>query len=413
MQSKELTAAPGASAESAPAVKTTPRPLQRLGIGAIVLSHASVDMQTSSLTVLLPLLLVTLNLNYAAVAAILSVNNLVIAVAQPLFGILGDRRPMPWLPLLGSIVCGAAMATVVLTNNYWLVLVAVTISGLGSAAFHPEAITRVRSISGDKQATGASLFFFGGNLGFALGPLTMALLLDRFGTTGAPAIALPTLIFGALLWSQRRLYARAASAKDRVLSTPTGTNTRSQAFALVGLLLVLIILRSTVLIGLQSFIPLYFTELGELSKTEIARLLTILALSGAIGTLFSGPLADRIGRRTVMVGAMAIVLGALAVFLRTHGLMQMVALGVAGAAITAPWTLTVVMVQDAMPNNLGLAGGLTLGTAYGASGLGVAALGSFADTAGLAQTMLVLTLLPATVLVLSLFVPNRPVRVVA
>ena len=300
-----------------------------------------------------------------------------------------------------------------LTNNYWLVLVAVTISGLGSAAFHPEAITRVRSISGDKQATGASLFFFGGNLGFALGPLTMALLLDRFGTTGAPAIALPTLIFGALLWSQRRLYARAASAKDRVLSTPTGTNTRSQAFALVGLLLVLIILRSTVLIGLQSFIPLYFTELGELSKTEIARLLTILALSGAIGTLFSGPLADRIGRRTVMVGAMAIVLGALAVFLRTHGLAQMVALGVAGAAITAPWTLTVVMVQDAMPNNLGLAGGLTLGTAYGASGLGVAALGSFADTAGLAQTMLVLTLLPATVLVLSLFVPNRPVRVVA
>jgi FSR family fosmidomycin resistance protein-like MFS transporter len=136
-------------------------------------------------------------------------------------------------------------------------------------------------------------------------------------------------------------------------------------------------------------------------------MLTILALCGAVGTLFSGPLAERIGRRNVMVAAMIVVLVALGVFLRSDGIVRLLALAVGGAAITAPWTLTVVMVQDAMPNNLGLAGGLTLGTAYGASGLGVAALGLYADYAGLAATLHLLTLLPALVLLLSVFVPNR------
>lgn len=377
-------------------------------LAAVTLAHSSVDMQTSSLVVLLPLLLASFDLSYASAAAVISVNSLIIAVAQPLFGMVSDRWNLRWLALAGCALTGAAMAGVLFMPSYWLVLAAVILSGVGSAAFHPEALTQVRSVSGERAATGSSVFFFGGNLGFALGPLAAALLIERFGPAGAPAMLLPTALGITLLWLHRRrlerparVPRRAAQAGDLAAAFPWGS------VALVLFLLTLLVLRSVVLAGLQTFIPLYFTQEGGMSKAAVAQLLTVLALMGAVGTLFSGPIADRLGRRAVMAGSMAVVLAALYVFLRAEGLAQLVALGVAGAMITAPWTITVVMIQDAMPNNLGLAGGLTLGTAYGASGLGVALLGAFADGAGLAQTMLIITSLPALILLLSLFVPER------
>lgn len=392
------------SAETAPPAQ--PRPLHRPSIGAITIAHSSVDMQTSSLVVLLPLLLASFQLNYAAAAAIISVNSLIIAVAQPLFGLVSDKFNLRWLVFAGCALTGLAMAAVLYLPSYGLVLAAVVVSGIGSAAFHPEALTHTRTVSGDQKATGSSIFFFGGNLGFALGPLAAALLIEHLGRNGVLAMLFPTLLGLSLLWSQRSFFARPAT------SAPAAPRAQGAGFpwgrlGLVLFLLSLLVLRSVVMAGLQTFIPLYFTSTGGMSKAQTAELLAALTLMGAIGTLFSGPVADRIGRRMVMAGSMAIVVAALFIFLRSEGIVQLLALATAGAMITAPWTITVVMIQDAMPNNLGLAGGLTLGTAYGASGLGVAALGAFADYAGLAQTMLIITSLPVLVLLLSLFVPER------
>ena len=142
-------------------------------------------------------------------------------------------------------------------------------------------------------------------------------------------------------------------------------------------------------------------------KTEVGVLVSVLVFSGAFGTLFGGPISERIGRRNTMCLAMLIVLAMLFAFLRVTGSMQVIALGIAGACITVPWPISVVMVQEAMPNNVGLASGLTLGLAYGASGLGVSALGALADSIGLPMVMTVVTLLPVVVFAMSLFVPER------
>lgn len=398
---------PATGAIAEPAAR--PTTLRWGALAALTVAHTSVDMQTASLVVLLPLLLASFQLNYAAAAAIISVNSIIIAVAQPLFGVVSDRWRLGWLALAGCALTGAAMAGVLWMPSYWLVLAAVVASGIGSAAFHPEGLTHTRTVSGERRATGSSVFFFGGNLGFALGPLAAALLIERFGPPGALAMLVPTVLGVTLLTLKRKSFARPAPAPQAVRPAVGAAAARFPwgVAALVGFLLTLLVLRTIVQAGLQTFIPLYFTSEGGMTQARAAQLVTTLAFMGALGTLFSGPVADRLGRRAVMAGSMAIVVVALFIFLRSEGWVQLAAVAVAGAMITAPWTLTVVMVQDAMPNNLGLAGGLTLGTAYGAGGLGVAAIGAFADVAGLAQAMLILTSLPVVVMVLSLFVPER------
>jgi FSR family fosmidomycin resistance protein-like MFS transporter len=405
----EATQAPSQPAAYLPAAVAAPTAgVKKPAMFSIFLAHISVDMQTSSLTVLLPLLLASLGLNYSLAALIVSVNNLVIAVAQPLFGIVGDRKPMRWLMFAGAVLCGTAMVSVTLLPSYGLVLAAVVLSGLGSAAFHPEGLAAVRAVSGDKPASGTSFFFFGGNLGFALGPFLSTLLIATYGTPGALGMIVPTALATAMLFLQRHAFgARAHLAGGRLPGETQATNVR-RAFWLVVFLLALIAVRSLILSGLQTFIPLYFTGYSDLSKESIGAMVSVLIFSGAFGTLLGGPISERIGRRNTMCIAMVIVLIALFAFLRTAGLLQLIAIGIAGAFITMPWPISVVMVQEAMPNNIGLAGGLTLGLAYGASGLGVGLLGGLADVTGLPTVMMLITLLPIAVFFMSLFVPERP-----
>jgi FSR family fosmidomycin resistance protein-like MFS transporter len=374
---------------------------------SIFLSHTSVDMQTGSLAVLLPLLLATFSLDYGLTTLIVGVNNIVIAVAQPLFGILGDRKPMRWLMFVGCVLCGTAMVSVTLLPSYSLVLVAVIASGIGSAMFHPEALAAVRAVSGDKPTSGTSFFFFGGNLGFALGPFLATALIAAFGAPGALGMIVPTILGFLILLTQRRRFGTQTNPLGGRLVGAQQSADKTRVLWLVVFLLALIAVRSLILSGLQTFIPLYFTGYTSLPKESIGGMISVLIFSGAFGTLLGGPISERIGRRNTMCAAMVVVLMALLAFMRTEGLAQLIAIGVAGAFITMPWPISVVMVQEAMPNNVGLASGLTLGLAYGASGLGVSALGGLADSAGLPTVMTLITLLPILVFVMSLFVPER------
>lgn len=398
------TAIPQTTTSTSTAAQTR---INKSALLSIFLSHTSVDMQTGSLAVLLPLLLATFSLDYGLTTLIVGVNNIVIAIAQPLFGILGDRKPMRWLIFVGCVLCGTAMVSVTLLPSYWLVLVAVIASGIGSAMFHPEALSAVRAVSGDKPTSGTSFFFFGGNLGFALGPFLAALLITSFGAHGALGMIVPTMLAFFVLLTQRRQFgAQTNPSGGRLVGVAQSTNKR-RVFWLVVFLLALIAVRSLILSGLQTFIPLYFTGYTAAPKETIGLIVSVLIFSGAFGTLLGGPISERIGRRNTMCAAMVVVLVALFVFLRTDGIAQFIAIGVAGAFITMPWPISVVMVQEAMPNNVGLASGLTLGLAYGASGLGVAAMGGLADVAGLPMVMLLISLLPIAVFVMSLFVPER------
>lgn len=380
--------------------------LHKLSMAAIMLGHTAVDMQTSALAVLLPPLLVAFNLNYAGAAAIITANNIVIAIAQPLIGILGDYRRARWLVPLGCALCGGAMAAVMFMPNYWLVVLAVMLSGLGSAAFHPEALSSTRAISGEQKATGSSLFFFAGNVGFALGPLAAAWLIDTYNPQAAVWLIVPVLLGLAALMTQYRHFQRGTLAVRPSGSTRALLKDK-KTLGVVGFILLFITVRLTITAGLTTFIPLYFVEFSTLTKSEIAQLLTVLSIAGTIGTLFSGPAAERIGRRAVIVGTMAITLVGLYVFMHTEGWIRLLALAVSGAVMSAPWTLSVIVMQDALPHHVGLASGLSLGTAYGAMGLGVALLGNLADVAGLQTTMTLITLLPAAVLVMGFFIPER------
>jgi MFS transporter, FSR family, fosmidomycin resistance protein len=391
------------TAQQARPEKTPASSAQRPSLLAITAAHSSVDMHTGSLAVLLPLLFSNLHLNYASAAAIITANNIVIAVAQPIFGILGDRKPNRALVWIGCLLTGLAMASVLWQPSYITVLVAVVVSGIGSAMFHPEALARARAVMSSRPATGVSVFFSGGSVGFALGPILATVLTQNLGKPGGLLMMIPTALALVGLASQWRVISTIRNDEGSATRTSSSANN----YGLVAFLILLIAVRGTVSMGLQTFIPLFFHESGALRPEAAALLVTVLALSGVIGNLAGGTLADRYGRRIVMAGSLAVALVTLFAFLHTDGLLRVLAIGVTGMCLSAAWPVIVVMIQEAMPANLGLAGGLSLGTTYAAQGLGVAALGAFADIHGVASTMTLISLLPLVAIALTIFVPER------
>jgi FSR family fosmidomycin resistance protein-like MFS transporter len=292
------------------------------------------------------------------------------------------------------------MALAAVAPTYALVLVAVTVAGFGVAAYHPEASKFASYVSGVKRASGMSFFSVGGNLGFSLGPLVASGVIIAFGLNGGLLIMVPGLLVGAGLVV---LIGYLAAFAPTVEQTRTGSAARGQPRALV-LLLVVVGLRSVAHMGLFTFVPLYEISRGH-SKTEGTLLLSLFLLAGAIGTLAGGPLADRFGRRRVLIASMAASVPLIVVYTLTGGIAGDLALVAAGGAIIGTFGVTIVMSQEYMPGRVGMASGLSIGLAIGLGGVAALSLGAVADAVDLQTAVLATAVGPALSVFLALRLP--------
>ena len=154
-------------------------------IALLSAAHLTDDVNQGVVPAMLPFFIASDHLTYAAAAGLILAQTLSSSVVQPLFGMLADRRPSPWLIPVGLSFAGIGVALAGLAPTYALIFAAIALSGFGISAFHPEAARRVRYLSGSRQATTMSLFTVGGMAGFAIGPLMITPVLISFGTHGA------------------------------------------------------------------------------------------------------------------------------------------------------------------------------------------------------------------------------------
>jgi FSR family fosmidomycin resistance protein-like MFS transporter len=328
------------------------------------------------------------------------------SIIQPIFGAVADRLEMPWLMPGGLLLAGTGIAFAGVFDSYAITVAVVAISGVGVAAFHPEGARFANYASGSRRGQGMSIFSVGGNAGFALGPILVTPLVLLFGLRGTLAlVVVPALGFVLLTAALPRLQAAKAAAGRRAKAAAAPPADDWNAFARLG---GIVATRSGVYFGLQSFVPVWFVH--HLSSSEAAgnTALTAMLVAGAAGTLVGGRLVDRVGRRAVLVGTMALQLPLLAAFVLSGSVLAGVLLAAIGFVTIMSFSVTVIMGQEYLPGRLGLASGVTLGAAIGVGGLAAVLLGVLADATGLPTVMWTIALLPIPALVLALTLPPTP-----
>jgi len=392
-------------------MKMNKKALALLGTG-----HSITDINQGALPIILVFLQPVFALTQLQVGMVMLAFNLSSSVIQPIFGILSDRFRAAWLVPVGCLIAGLGMAFTGFSPNFPTLLLAALVSGLGVAAYHPEGSKFARLASGDRKASGMSMFSVGGNLGFAAGPILASFFLGLAGLGGSAGFLVINGIMAAILW----VYLASFTGEAATTTTPRHTQDNKKKpgpytpgvsawylYAPVALLVTVIIMRSFTHFGMVTFLPQYYVHYLQHSEAQAATITSIFLFAGVFGTLVGGPVADRWGLKTVIVTSMSLLVPLLYLFTKTEGILLVALVALAGFATISTFAVTVVFAQELLPGNVGLASGLALGFAVGMGGIGATLLGWVADHWGLPTVFHVMMLFPVIGLLLALLLPSR------
>lgn len=388
---------------SAPATRAG---VDRRAMAALSAGHLFTDVAQGAVPALLPFLITRDHLSYAAASALVLAATISSSVIQPLFGHLSDRLSLPWLMPLGPALGGLGIALVGVSPSYGLTFAAVLLSGVGVAAFHPEGSRFANYVSGARRASGMSLFSVGGNVGFALGPVLLTPALLAFGLHGTLFVLAPTwLMAGVLAYELPRL----RSFRSDVVGGRVTRSDEHEAWRPFTILALVIAVRSFIYFGLITFIPLYYIHVLHAGKAVGGAALSAMLIGGAAGTLVGGPLADRFGRRAVLVGSMAAIPALVIGLIFSGQVLGVLFATLVGAATIATFAVTIVLGQEYLPGRLGVSAGVTIGLSIGLGGVGAPLLGLLADAHGLRAVFEAVAALPLLGLALTLLLPRTGV----
>jgi FSR family fosmidomycin resistance protein-like MFS transporter len=361
--------------------------INKKALAILSVGHFITDINQGALPALLPFFKEVLNLSFTLSGVILLSANLISSIIQPAFGYLSDRKPMGWfLPLTPLISClGMALAGV--APNYGLLLLCVMMTGIGVASFHPEGFKIAYFFTGDKKATGMSLFAVGGNLGMATGPITALALVSYFGLKGTLGLIIPGILIAVILFLNLSwLFSPVKSAHKQAREQMETGLTRTQKTTFL-LLISIATVRSCTQMGLTTYIPFYYINYLKGSPLYAGKLVSTFLIAGALGTVIGAPLADRWGHKKFLLLSLFLSFPLLLLFYHSSGVTTFIFLGILGMVLISTFGLTTVMAQAVLPHHLGMASGMMVGFTISAGGIGVTLLGTIADAWGVPMAM--------------------------
>jgi FSR family fosmidomycin resistance protein-like MFS transporter len=368
----------------------------------LMLGHLTVDSYVGVIPVMYPLLIGRFHLSLATVGLVSLAYGGMAAISQPAFGLLADR--------FGTRFTGLALAWTAITfsvvgfvNSFPLLLALALASGLGSGAFHPLGALDVRGLLPTwRRSFGMSIYVTAGTVGVAAGPLIGILIFSLYGIHGTALLVVPGLVTGAyLLWRMRGRPAGIKAAIRQVAQSP-------QALPLFALAAVIGVMmsRSWTVNVFQAFTPTWYRQLGY-GPEFYGPLATTLVLASAVGTVGCGSLADRYGRRTVILATLVLTVPAILLYTMYPGPWAFVTAILIGflAASTAP--LLLLMAQQLMAARAGLASGLVMGLGFVTGAIGVPINGAIGDAIGLQNSLMTHVILVIATIGIAWFLPRE------
>jgi len=381
-------------------------------IGILSVGHLATDINQGALPAMLPFFIAAYDLSYAAAAGIVFAANMTSSIVQPLFGHAADRFSKPWLLSVGLMLAGMGLALSGIFQSYrWIMFLAI-VSGIGIAAYHPEAARLVNFAAGTKKGTAMSLFGVGGTIGFAIGPLLVTAALIQWGLKGTLVLIVPGSIMALVMASQFSTFESLGASRNqgRRVEDTEGSKDNWGAFLR---LTIAIIGRSIIFYGLNTFIPIYWINGLNQSKATGAMALTIFAGSGILGNLLGGSLADRIGQKKVMLlGFFGLTLFLPVLIFVENVQVATVLLIPIGLMLYGTYSPAIILGQNYLPNRVGLSSGVTLGVAVAIGGGAAPIIGKIADLYGIWFSLASIAFLPILFFAIVLSLPNSQKAVV-
>lgn len=349
---------------------------------AISFTHLLNDMIQSVIPAIYPMIKDKYGFTFAQIGMITLAFQMTSSILQPFTGRYADRHPRPYALATGMVFTLAGLLLLAWAGSYAWIIVAVSVIGLGSSVFHPEASRVAQMASGGKKSLAQSIFQVGGNGGNALGPLLAALIVLPYGQGaigwfGVAAIVAAFCLARVGNWYRERL--RHAVRQVRATADGPAGLSRGRIRTAMSILVILIFSKYFYIACMTNYFTFFLIDKFGISVRQSQLCLFAFLAALAVGTLAGGVLGDRYGRKYVIWGS---ILGAapFTLLLPYVNFFWTIALAVVtGLIIASAFSAILVYATDLLPDKVGMIAGLFFGLMFGLGGLASAFFGWLAD----------------------------------
>ncbi len=374
---------------------------------AISFAHLLNDLIQAIIPSVYPILKEKYHLSFSQIGLITFAFQFSASILQPFVGYYTDKHPKPFSQVYGMLFSLAGIVSLSFADNFQWILLSVMLIGTGSAIFHPESARISNLASGGKRGLAQSIFQVGGNMGTALGPLLVALIVVPRGQQYilwfviAAVIALGIISKIAFWYRDHLIYRTHKSA----LFFDLHDLSKSRVKWSIAILLIVIFSKFFYSASLSTYYTFFLIDKFHLSIQQAQFHMFIYLVAYALGTILGGPLGDKFGRKYIIwfsvFGAtpFALLLPYVNLFW-TDVLMIVI-----GIIISSAFPAIIVYAQELIPKKLGMISGLFYGFAFGMGALGSALLGILADHTSIQYVYHICSFLPI-IGVICYFLPN-------
>lgn len=373
---------------------------------AVSLSHLFNDVMQSMLPAIYPLLRQNYQLSLLQIGLITAAFQVTGSVLQPAIGYYTDKRPLPYSLPFSALFTMSGLLALAFAHAYWVLLAGAALVGLGSSVFHPEAARVARLASGGRYGFAQSVFQVGGNCGTALGPLLAALCISRQAEISYFAL-IAFAGFALLIAIARRSAGHLRANAGRKDALPLPDLSKARIRRALWILFALMAAKYIYLSCMSNFYTFFSMEKFGLTVRQ-AQYLLFLYLGGiAAGTIFGGPISDKIGARFVIwfsiLGVLPLTLALPHVPLPLMAVLSVLI----GMILASAFPAIIVFAQELLPGKIGTIAGLFYGLSFGIGALSSALLGALGDNIGNQALFTLCSFLPLLGAV-ALFLPHLP-----
>lgn len=361
------------------------------------ISHFLNDMIQSIIPAIYPIMKDKFNYSFAQIGIITLVFQMTSSILQPFTGFYADKHPRPYALSVGMCFTLIGLLLLAFAENYFIILLAVSVVGFGPSIFHPTASLVTQLASGGKKSLAQSIFQVGGNGGSAVGPLLAAIIILPFGQHAISWFALAALLAAIIMirlgtWYRTELsYVVTHQSAQPLINHDISRRTKYGALLI---LILLIFSKYFYTACITSYFTFFLIDKFGVSVQTSQLCLFVFLLAFAIGTVAGGMLGDKFGRKYVIWFS---ILGAapFAIAMPFANLTwTIICTFLSGLIIASAFSSIVVYATDLMPDKVGLIAGIFFGLMFGLGGLGFAFFGWLADKTSIEYIFQVSAFLP-------------------
>lgn len=273
----------------------------KLALSTLTLGHTLVHWYFQGFLLIVPFVIKEFSLSFTQAGLLVSYRTILGAIVNIPAGALVDWLGKRRLILAVSILWSAIIYLMVgLSPNYLVLQIMVALVGIGGSTWHPAAMSTLSNRFPERRGFALSLHEFGANLGDALAPLVIGVMLVTIGWRDVLGInAIPGILLAIALWFLMGKFQE---------SQRTTMNFSKYTAGLKGLFKNKLLIKLSGISALRTmsqnvintFLPIYLINVLAMGPDRAGFMIALLTLPSLASGLIVGTISDKTGRKSAM-----------------------------------------------------------------------------------------------------------------